>query len=177
MVSEANDVFQFGIDPREQFIYVDEMTFDETAKYLKADGKEFSDADLKKIYDKIGGNPAQLFLLFTNMKDVSLDVSIEAIVNCAMEDLVRFSLKPILQALTEHPEGVDLRYFGNQKYEGIDLSDVVMVGDVMKAQNAIAYRMDKVKRIYEMQSTRHKTAMKSYEPINIRHGKVSGIEW
>ena len=38
---------------------------EETVQYLKASEKDFSDTDFKKIYDKIGGNPAQLSLMLT----------------------------------------------------------------------------------------------------------------
>jgi hypothetical protein len=167
VVSEANAVFQFGEDPREQFIYVDEMTFEETVKYLKANGKDFSDVDLAKIYDNIGGNPAQLTLLLTNMETRSLDASIEAIVNKAQKELAAFSLQRILKALKTHPDGVEPRYFKKEEYKGIDMSEPKDVGDAMKKRNAIVYRIDKDIETYEIQSTRHKTALKSYEPIII----------
>jgi hypothetical protein len=173
-VSEASAVFAFGQDPREQFIYVDEMTFEETVKYLKASGKDFSDTDLKKIYDKIGGNPALLNLMLTNMKTRSLDASIDVILSCARDELVAFSLKPILKALKEQPEGVRQEYFGNQNYKGIDMSDAKKVGNAMKLHNAIVYRMDKDIRTYEMYSTRHRTALKSYEPVALR---IFGLTW
>ncbi len=167
VVSEANAVFQFGGDPREQFIYVDEMTLEETKKYLKASGKDFSDEDLKKIYSKVGGNPAQLILLLTKMKTQSLDDSIAAILDAAWDDLDCFALKPILKALKmkEHAEGVRPSYFNNQEYKGINMTEPKDVGDAMKKRNAIVYRIDKGKnKVYQMQSTRHKNALETYNP-------------
>jgi hypothetical protein len=168
VVSEANAIFQFGSDPREQFIYVDEMTFEETKRYLKSSGgKPISDEDMKKIYDKIGGNPAQLTLLLTNMKTRSLDDSIKAIVGVARDELKAFTLQPILKALKlkEHVNGVEPGYFEKQEYKNIDMTKFKAVGDAMKEYNAIVYRIDKDPRVYEMISTRHKTALKDYEPV------------
>ena len=51
------------------------------------------------------------------------------------------------------------------EYKGIDMTDFKAVGDAMKEYNAIAYRIDKDPIVYEMISTRHKTALTSYEPV------------
>ncbi len=167
VVSEANAVFQFGLDTsREQFIFVDEMSFEETKEFLVKRGSKFDDEQVKKIYDNIGGNPGTLKELQRKVKaGKSLDDSINAIIGFARVELGAFKLKPVLKAIKEHPEGVDPLTFRNQKYEGIDMSVPAKVGDAMKETNAIVYRIDKDPPVYQALSTKHKTALKSYEPV------------
>ncbi len=165
-------MFQFGRDDRERFICVGEMTFDETKQFLELRLKQmklgisFTDAELHKIYDQIGGNPIVLnkMLDFLEEKD-SLDTCLKRIVDEARSELLGFKLQPILKAIKEHPEGVEPGYFKKQKYEGIDMSVPEQVGDAMKAKNAIVFRSDLDPKVYQALSTKHKTALKTYEPI------------
>lgn len=165
VVSEANAVFQFGMDDRENFIYVDEMSFNETRDFLKSHMENVTDDFVKKVYENIGGIPTVLRRFLYLLETRTIDESIDAIVNVARQELEAFELKPILQALKEYPDGVKPGYFKNQKYQGIDLTAPAKVGDAMKQINAIVYRIDLNPRLYQMQSTRHKTALKSYDPI------------
>lgn len=165
VVSEANAVFQFGMDDRENFIYVDEMSFNETRDFLKSHMENVTDDFVKKVYENIGGIPTVLRRFLYLLETRTIDESIDAIVNVARQELEAFELKPILQALKEYPDGVKPGYFKNQKYQGIDLTVPAKVGDAMKQINAIVYRIDLNPRLYQMQSTRHKTALKSYDPI------------
>jgi hypothetical protein len=80
----------------------------------------------------------------------------------ARRNLGSFKLKPILTALKEHPDGVDSLYFENMKYEGIDMSDLSDVDPFIKKSEAIVYRIENGK--YQMISTAHKTALKTYTP-------------
>jgi hypothetical protein len=80
----------------------------------------------------------------------------------AYQNLVDFPLKPMLKALKEHPEGVSPDYFNNQKYDGVDMSSTSAMGPVMKSSIAIIYRIDLKK--YQLMSTAHKTALKTYSP-------------
>ena len=172
IASEANAVFQFGMDDRERFVFVGEMTFDETKKFLDLRieedklGISFTDAELHKIHDQIGGNPTVLnkMLDFLEKKDL-LDKCLKRIVKEAHDELEGFKLQPILKAIKEHPEGVEPGYFKKQKYEGIDMSVPELVGDAMKAKNAIVFRSDLDPKVYQALSTKHKTALKTYEPI------------
>jgi hypothetical protein len=165
VVGEANAVFQFGKDSRERFIYVDEMSFNETRDFLKSHVENVTDDFVNKVYENIGGIPTVLVEFLALLETRTIDESIGAIVNVARQELVAFQLKPILKALKEYPDGVDPSYFNNTSYKGIDLSVPAKVGDAMKQTNAIVYRIDLNPRLYQMQSTRHKTALKSYEPI------------
>ncbi len=165
VVSEANAVFQFGMDSRERFIFVDEMSFNETRDFLKLRIENVTDDFAKKVYDNIGGILTVLNEFLDLLETQTIDESIDAIVGIARQELEAFQLQPILKALKEHPDGVEPGSFKKKKYEGIDLSEPADVGDAMKKRNAIVYRIDLKPRLYQMQSTRHKTALKSYEPI------------
>jgi AAA+ ATPase superfamily predicted ATPase len=174
IVSEANAVFEFGYDDRENFIYVDEMTFEETNEFLIGQmayitGKNtirapLTDEDHKKIYNNVGGNPVLLMSLLEKMKTKSLDSCIEHILVSACADLAAFKLKPILKALKEHPEGVEAIYFDGQEYGGIYLSNPKEVGNAMKSRNAVVYRKDLETAVYQMQSIKYKNALRRYEP-------------
>jgi hypothetical protein len=165
VVSEANAVFQFGMDDRERFIYVDEMSFNETRDFLEMHMENVTDDFVKKVYENIGGIPTVLRRFLDLLETRTIDESIDAIVSVARQELAAFELQPILQALKEYPDGVEPGYFMKQKYQGIDLSAPAKVGDAMKQINAIVYRIDLSPRLYQMHSTRHKTALKSYDPI------------
>ncbi len=176
VVSDANAVFKFGRDSRENFIYVDEMTFEEAKAFLNGKMTYFTDVDrktiflsddeYKMIYDNIGGNPIDLVDLLKRMAKHPLDVCIKSILSSASQDLKAFELKPILKALKEYPEGVPAGDFDGQRYMGVNLADPKAVGDAMESRNAIVYRMDLIPdMLYQMQSTKHRNALKSYEPI------------
>jgi hypothetical protein len=165
VVGEVTGVFQFGMDNRERFIYVDEMSFIETRDFLRLHIENVTNDVAKKVYENIGGIPTVLIEFLVLLESRTIDESIGAIMNVARQELVAFQLQPVLQALKEYPDGVDPEYFNKQTYQGIDLSVPARVGDAMKMINAIVYRIDLNPRLYQMQSTRHKTALKSYEPI------------
>ncbi len=121
---------------------------------------------MKKIYDNLGGNLLVLKEIQVMLKhSYSLDTTIDAIVYEALGDLKAFQLKPILKAIKENPEGVDPGIFESQTYRGIDMSEAKFVGDAMKLRNAIIYRIELYPKVFQMQSTRHKTALSKYEPI------------
>jgi hypothetical protein len=44
-----------------------------------------------------------------------------------MRNLKAFPLKTLLQALKDHPEGVDPGYFNNLKEEGVDLRELFIL--------------------------------------------------
>jgi hypothetical protein len=114
-----------------------------------------------RLFDSVGTNAAQL-LNFVSQGE-SVDEFIAKELGNAEQDLAAFSLKPILKALKEHPEGVSPEYFEKEKYEGVDLSNPVAVGTAMKGSNAILYDMEA--RRYKLISQAHQVALRSYEPI------------
>jgi hypothetical protein len=97
--------------------------------------------------------------------NLSLNTRIKASLGLARKELVAFKLKPILKTLKEHSEGIDPEDFKNQEYKGIDMSSAKAVGDAMKKENAIVYRIDLKTPVFQMLSTRHKTALKTYDPV------------
>ena len=165
VISEANAVFQFTSDERQRFIFIEEMTKSEARAYLKLKGMTVTDEEMDELYENIGGHVGVLDKFRVLRNTYPFHECLTRIVNSVVHDLKAFKLKPILQALKEHPEGVKLEYFRNQKYKGIDMSSPKCVGDVMKSRNVVVYRRDTNVRGYEMLSTKHKTALKTYEPI------------
>ncbi len=169
VVSEANAVLEFGAGDksRENFIYVDEFTFDEMKQFLKLRHAHYKEEEYKQIYDNIGGNAILLDDFLRDMKkhDNSIDICIKRILADAREDLKAFELKPILKALKENPEGVLPGDFEGQTYDGIKLAEPKKVGDAMKLRNAIVFRVDLMPPLYQIQSTKFKTALKTYEPL------------
>ena len=166
VLSEANAVLEFGKDKRrEEFIFVDEMTELEAREFLKVRGATFSDEDMRYIFDSIGTSPVTLIDLMSKMSVHNIPIRdfVDAVLRDAHQDLLKFQLQPILQALKEHPDGISPGYFSNKKYEGIDLSDQDAVGSAMKRSNAIIYRIELGK--YQLMSVAHKTALKTYTPI------------
>lgn len=164
VVSDANAVFQFNSDERQKFIFVEEMTKEEARAYLKLKGLVVTDEEMDELYEKIGGNATVLDTFELLRSTYPFHESLSRIVISAVDDLKAFKLKPILQALKEHPEGANSDNFKVQEYEGVNLSEYKSVGCAMKEHDAIIYRMDIRPPVYQPLSTRHKTALKSYVP-------------
>ena len=159
-------MLEFGKDKRrEEFIFVDEMTEPEARDFLKVRGATFSDEDMQYIFDSIGTSPVTLIDLISKISVHNIPIRdfVDTVLRDAYQDFVDFPLKPILKALKEHPEGVSPDYFKNQEYKGIDMSVPGAVGSAMKSSNAIIYRIELQK--YQLMSTAHKTALKTYTPI------------
>ena len=163
VLSEANAVLEFGKDKhREKFIFVDEMTESEARQLLEVRGARFSEEEMRYIFESIGTSPVALIDLMSEVPKTPLKDYVARILLDSRRNLGSFKLKPILKALKEHPEGVDSTNFENMKYEGIDMSDLSEVGPVMKKSDAIIYRIENGK--YQLLSTAHKTALKTYTP-------------
>jgi hypothetical protein len=164
VLSEANAVLEFGKDDdREEFIFVDELTESEAKQFLEVRGAMFSEEEMRYIFDTIGTSPARLIkVLNAVQRKKLLKDCIDNILLRSNGKLIAFPLKPILKALKEHPEGVSPGYFENQEYKGFDMSDPVAVGEIMNKSEAIIYRIENEK--YQLMSTAHKTALKTYTP-------------
>ncbi len=118
---------------------------------------------MRYIFDSIGTSPVALIDLLSEIPTIPLHDYVEKVLSDADQDLVDFPLKPILSALKEHPEGVAPKYFKNQEYKGVDMSIPGAVAMVMNSSNAIIYRIELKK--YQLMSTAHKTALKTFDPI------------
>jgi hypothetical protein len=62
-------------------------------------------------------------------------------------------------------KGVPPEYFNNEEYKGVDLSNPVEVGAVMKAAQSNVVYYDMEKDIYKLNSRALEVALRSYEPI------------
>ena len=120
-----------------------------------------TEEEMRYVFSNIGTKPATLI----NLLDLtcSLKQHVEDVLAHAERDLVAFPHQAILKALKAHPEGVPLDYFDNQENKGVSLSDPKAVGVSMKNSNAIVYRIEN--GLYQLMSTAHKTALRSYDPI------------
>ena len=163
ILSEANGVIHFSNDStRTNFIFMEELTIDEAFEYIEKNyKKDISEKELSKLFHTIGTKVGLLNDFVTSNK--SIDEFIKYQLSEARSELVKFPLKPILKALKEHPEGVNPEIFNNAKYKDVDLSDTTKVGLVMKPYNVILYDMKK--KLYKLQSTDLKTALKDYDPV------------
>lgn len=126
-----------------------------------------TDEDFDYVAKNVGTNPDLLVTLMATVPEIeTIDKYVEGILTTARQNLVKFPLKTILQALKDpaHVDGVAPKYFKNIKEKGIDLSNELEVGGVMKSfGNPIIFRKDLAK--YQMISTAHKTALKTYDPL------------
>jgi hypothetical protein len=169
VLSEANAVLVFGRDKsREKFMLVPDLSIDEGLKLVQAyKGHDFDEKETRRLFDSVGTNAAMLFD-FTN-EGASVDAFIKERLDEAEQDLVAFTLQPILKALKEHPEGVKPKYFNKEKYEGIDMSVPGAVGKAMQGSHAVLYDMKE--GCYKLISHAHKVALRTYDPII--HGKAT----
>jgi hypothetical protein len=175
VLSEANAVLEFGKDRnRENMIFIDELTEPEARKYIVALGLELSEVDIKCVIENVGTNPAALRSMqewINGKKSINDFVAMQ--LAAARVDLARFPHKAILNALKEHPEGVNPEYFGNMKSEGVDLSEPFAVGEAMKKSNAIAYRIELGK--YMIISHCHQVALRSYDPNSLPSSSIEKL--
>ena len=164
ILSEANAVLEFGKDgDRENMIFIDELTEPEGREYIVALGLEFSELDIKYVIENVGTNPAALRSVqewINKGKSINDIVTMKLV--AARRDLAQFPHKAILNALKEHPEGVDPEYFKHMKSEGVDLSQPFAVNEAINKSNAFAYRIELGK--YLIISHCHHVALRSYDP-------------
>lgn len=148
--------------------------FDSSTSQVETKGEEESKSEnetkivngVDYLFDHIGTRPADLVQF---VKELSKGMPVKKFVDEKLQDarecLEAFPLKTILQALKDHPEGVRPGYFNNLEEKGVDLTHPAKVGQIMKEKlNPLIYRKDL--KVYQLLSTAHKTALKSYVPIN-----------
>ena len=175
ILSEANDVLEFGKDgDRVNMIFIDELTEPEAREYIVALGLELSEVDIKHVIENVGTNPAALRSMqewINKGKSIHDFVAMKLAV--AEDDLARFPHEAILNALKEHPEGIDPEYFKHMKNRGVDLSQPFAVGEAMRKSNALAYRIELGK--YMIISHCHQVALRSYDPDSLPSSSVEKL--
>jgi hypothetical protein len=116
-----------------------------------------------RLFDNVGTNAADLESFLNGA--MSVDEFITVRIKAAKHDLEKFPFQPILKALKKHPEGVRPGYFKNEEYKGVDMTDEVAVGAVMKASQSNVVYYDMEKEVYKLNSHALEVALRSYEPI------------
>lgn len=102
VLSEANAVVEFGRDPRENFVFVGELSADEARELLRKKQCTLSDEAMKEVFDKVGTSPALLKELMYHLgSNANYQAFIAKKLVKAEGDLAEFPLKPILKALKE----------------------------------------------------------------------------
>lgn len=146
----------------EKFIPVSNLTRDE-ADQLLAQGKkgaELSREEKDALYDNLGTSPGLLMNFFSS--DKSVDEFVADFLHYARYNVATFPLVPIVTALKEHPEGVELGYFGNLYYNGVRLATRREVGAVMRDYDSpILYGIETCS--YVPRSRAHEVALRSYD--------------
>ena len=161
MLSEANSGLVFGVDGRQEIVWVDEMDTEEAEEYARKLHPGFPDADLKLFFDKVGKLPLDILRSMTALKEgIPAAQIIEEAVLAAKEDLAAFDLKPILAALKATPDGVHVRAFNGVEHKGVNLAEPKDVAVAMKKRNCIVYHMPS--REYRLASRAHRTALMRY---------------
>jgi hypothetical protein len=163
VLSEANAVLGFGDDLRQNFIWVNELTREEAIEYMKNRNLSLPEADLNRFIEMAGALPLTLRKFADTVTNTeSVDPYIAEIVGSAQADLIAFLHKPILKALKESPNGVNIKAFDGVEHKGVLLSEPRAVAAAMKIRNAILYHFGS--REYRLFSAAHKTALRNYVP-------------
>ena len=165
VISEVSAVLEFGkFDPFLQFLFIEELTYDQAIEYVKKTQINLTDAEIMKVIDNIGANPAILNRLKAwVMNGLTVDGFItDTFVNVRLQ-LGAFQHQRILKALKDHPEGVNPLCFKKPRNKGIDLSIPGEACKAMKKAYAIVYRVDL--QMYKTVSRAHEVAMRTYDPV------------
>ena len=163
VLPEANAVLGFGEDPRQKFIFVDEMTREEARQYVEKRNPKISSDDFNKFADKCGTRPMSLEdFCRAVLNGQTVGNYIDKVLDLARGDLEAFSHSPILAALKKTPGGVRSGDLKGVEHKGVLLSSPKDVAPAMKKVNAIMY--DFGAREYKLFSKSHQTALETYDP-------------
>jgi hypothetical protein len=182
VLSEANAVIHLGADDaREKFIFVNEMTSNEVSELIQKrmqlnahdgtnlKGDAFTPAEIAHIVNTVGGNPATIEKLLSNVKlgpdddqRIPLQQALDGIVKKARADLGTFPYPSLLKTLKAHPDGVSRESLTGTIEENAKLWVPRNVATGLKGSNAVVYRHEQQR--YELMSTAHKTALKMFTP-------------
>ena len=165
VISEASAILEFGkYDPFLQCIFIEELTHDQARDYFKKMKINLTDAEIIKVIDNIGANPAILNRLRAWVENgLPVDDFIDDTLANARLQLRAFQHQRILKALKDHPEGISPSLFKKAKNNGVELSIPAESCEAMKKAYAIIYRVDLQK--YKTISRAHEVAMRTYNPI------------
>jgi hypothetical protein len=177
VLSDANAVIHFGSDhARENFVFVNEMSANEVPQLIQKrmqlnahDGTNaFTPAEIAHIVNTVGGNPAIIEKLLIRVKfwpndrRLPLQQALDEIVKRARADSDTFPYQSMLKALKAHPDGVSRESLKGTIEENAKLWIPTNVTTGMKGSNAVVYRHELER--FELMSTAHKTALKTFTP-------------
>jgi len=163
VLSGAIGVVGFGEDPRQHFIFVEEMTREEAEQYVKKRAPGISSEDFNKFANECGTSPLSLGIFCQAvLEGEPVDEHIAKVVDRAHGDLVAFIHTPIIAALKKSPGGVSTGHFAGVEHDGVLLCSPKDVEPAMKKNNAIVYDIEK--RQYKLSSKAHQTAIATYDP-------------
>jgi hypothetical protein len=179
VLPDTKSILEFGKDrEREEYIFVDELTIPEAKHFMHVRGATFNEDEMQYIFDHVGTRASLLINLMSCVKDKNMPIKtcVENVLNFAGRDLFLFQIRPILDALKEHSEGVDYTHFIDQKFERIPLANPRAVSSAADSCNTcLLYRIEN--GTYQLQSTAHKTMLKSYSPQNIFKKYLNIANW
>lgn len=99
VLSEANAILEFGKDPREEYIYIDEMSTEEATKLLGNLNVKLREEEMKFVFDHVGTNPVILHNLAEHWRaNLPLKEFVDNELKHARAMLVAFPLQIILKA-------------------------------------------------------------------------------
>ena len=123
---------------------------------------KLSEEEIKSVIGQVDSFPADLTRLAEAIADgSSVEIFTREKLEICAGDLTEFSLKPILQELKSHPDGVSPKVFKNKECKGIDMSFPKDVAKVMRESNALVYRIEL--RVYQLISRGHHLALEKLE--------------
>jgi hypothetical protein len=138
------------------------MEVHEAKEFAKKKHPSIKEIDLENFIDKIGTLPLHIGLFCKGLSnEASADTLINKKVRQSMADLVAFAHKPILKALKNQPDGVNMNCFDGIRDEGVLLSKPKDVGVEMKSTKAVLFHFESNE--YRLFSKAHKTAIKDYK--------------
>jgi len=176
ILSEAYLAMDFaGSEPRERFVWVSELTAAQATAYVaakidKTDKGETADtlkSAMNAYIQQVSRNPKMLDSCIDRLKEgEKIDEIISKEIKTATRDINAFQLKPIIEALKVHPEGVSRLDFAGQvctykdgeKVKWAKLSFPKDVAPAMKECKAIIYHYPTGE--YRPYSTAHANALK-----------------
>jgi hypothetical protein len=160
VVSEANAGLTFGDDPRQEFLWVDEMKQNEAKTLMKKLVANITDEEFDSISSSLGTLPITIQIAAAQILRGSFvgDV-IEGGLKKATKELNAFELKPILEELIKRPDGIEVDIPEmNREFEGILLSAPKQVAISMKKTNGIVYHFPSME--YRPATRAHKNVLK-----------------
>ena len=114
------------------------------------------------VFENISKLPLDIGLVMDDLAEGSMSAAeiVERAVDAALDDLVAFPHKEIIDALKGSPDGVRKRAFGGVISKGVELAIPQDVAVAMKKVNGILYHLPS--REYRLATRAHRSAMLLY---------------